>query len=108
VYSPSFAYLILSISGAPLLILSTPLPKSHSVLVNLAHPVGVELVASKISPYPDSSGVNFNSSLFHNLSPFTSINNEAIFSLTVISALELNGSTSVYHFAFLCDEATSK
>ncbi len=102
------AYFILSISGAPLFILSTPFPKSHSVLVNLAPHVGVELVASNINPYPDSSGVYFNSSFVPSLSPFTSINKEAIFSLTVIFALDLNGNTSVYHLSFLWSETTSK
>jgi hypothetical protein len=100
--------LILSISGSPVFVRSTPLPKSHSVLVNLAPPVGVELVASKTKPYHASSGVNFNSSLSLSVSLLTLIISDAIFSFTTISALERNGKTSVKPFEFLCDDVTSK
>jgi hypothetical protein len=50
VNSHSVAYTTLSIFGEPLCVLFTPFPKSHSVFTNLLPEVGVEEVASKISP----------------------------------------------------------
>jgi hypothetical protein len=70
-------------------------------LENLAHEVGVELVASKSNQYLASSGLNLISSSFHKVILFIFNTIEAIFSFTSISTLEEKGKTSTYQAAFL-------
>jgi hypothetical protein len=101
VNSHSVLYVILSIFGGPSYSLLIPFPKFHFVEINLLPEVGVDEVASKMSPYPESSGLNLIWSLHLRSSPFTLIITEATFSFTSTSVLELKGRTSLYPAEFL-------